>query len=236
MIPPTGSVVFLVYPKIAIPLNVRVNSWFTFCRFFQFLRLIWVCVWPRQPPAVFRFDSPLSPLTKRTQSGTRDSIRKSTSLSVQSFPGHFSSFFQCDFQQQFFLKARTRGQRKLFKVSLLQIGIPKKLIRKRTTCVLTLKLDCLKMYQRCGLSLVVTGQNFPFNQLKLHWNVLFFLSFFFSFLFKNCSTLSIQIDAQRGCVCVPSSSCFDHSNETVLVRKIAIRFRRRRSRRMTKKN
>lgn len=56
----------------------------------------------------------------------------------------------------------------------------------------------------------------------------FLLSFFFLVsIQKILQTPSIQIDAQR--VCVSLLRRFDHSNETVLVRKIAIRFRLRRA-------
>lgn len=54
----------------------------------------------------------------------------------------------------------------------------------------------------------------------------FLLSFYFLVsIQKILQTPSIQIDAQR----VSLLRRFDHSNETVLVRKIAIRFRLRRA-------
>lgn len=72
---------------------------------------------------------------------------------------------------------------------------------------------------------------FGFNQLEFAETSLECF-IFLALLFKNClntlQPLSIQIDAQS-----VSLHRFDHSNETVLVRKIAIRFR---CRRMTKHN
>lgn len=118
-------------PKIAITLNApHVNSWFP-SLFFSFLLLQLICwVWPRQPPVFGILSSPSGHKVERTRP------KKHISLSLQSSDSTFS------FMQQF-----APGQRKNRSMSL-QIGLPKKLVRKRTTCcwVLTLKLDCLKMY------------------------------------------------------------------------------------------
>lgn len=126
----TSGVVFQVYPKIAIPLNVRVNSWFTSFGCFSFFAINVGWVWPRQPPAVFRFASSFL-----LQADTRWNRTRSEKAPLFKIFLDFSRRLFRDYLQQFYLKARTRGQRKLFKVTTSNRYTKKKLIRKRTTCV-----------------------------------------------------------------------------------------------------
>lgn len=157
---------------------------------FQFLRLTWVGFGPDS----LRRYLDLLPLSssKRTQGGTGLDSKK-----------HLSSKLSLTFLVFCFRESAHTGTEEVFQSHYFKSVYQKEAnSNAHYLRVLTLKLDCLKMYQRCGLGLVVTSQNFSFNQLKLHWNVLLFIEFFFLVsIQKILQTPSIQIDAQRVCMC-----------------------------------